>query len=210
MRYHKVEETIPGFEVPEYLQKEAKDRLYKDFLKKHDQWFNFLHDNYGSELTQSAGVERTQSYVPLDFFTFQGWMDHKNWERLFYNETLHGEMSHEMQSFLDNAKLPFDLNTEKGKRELIADYERLHKYLPGCFAKEGEELNHQKIIAAAKKKNNTELTSEEEGILEQLQLNNIKDQKLLEEKEVKKSIKVGSVFPKLLQKILPGKRLMSN
>lgn len=210
-RYYKVEEVFTGFIVPEYLRNEAKDRLFTDFYMKRINWENFVHDNYGAEMTTMMKHQSNGGYIPLDMFILTGWLDHRNWDRMFYNETLHGQMTDAEVHMAYNPKLPWDLNTEKGKRELEDQYQRVHKYCPGFMAKEGEALNIPRIIAQAKKKHNLELTNEEKSLLQELQVKVSEDLKLLEDKPKKNKIlqKIGSIMPKILSKLKPGKALMS-
>lgn len=210
MRYSKIEEVLPGFIVPDYLQKEAKDRLFSDYYKKKIQWEDFVHDNYGAELTFGIRYYDVGMLIPIDWFILTGWLDHRNWDRMFYNETLHGEITEKEADFAYNHNLHFDLNTEKGKKQFAAEYEHLHKYLPGFIAKEDEKLNIPKLIALAKKKGNFELTTEDSNILAQLETKLMEENKLLEVKPVKSvAQKIGSIFPKLLANLKPGKAIMS-
>lgn len=211
MRYFKVEETYTGFIVPEYLKKEARDRLFTDFYQKRVQWENFIHDNYGAELSLGIRVYPTGMAIPLDLFVLTGWLDHRNWDRMFYNETLHGGMTETEVDFAYNPKLPFDLSTERGKKDFAEQYEHLHKYLPGFLAKEGEKLNIPRMIAQAKNKHNKELSTEEKSLLKEFHSKCLEDQKLLEDKPAKNKIlqKIGSIMPKVLTNWKPGKALMS-
>ena len=58
--------------MPEFIREECKTQTYMDFTKLYDQWMEFMHNNYGSDMTPSANRTGINTFVPLELIMNYG------------------------------------------------------------------------------------------------------------------------------------------
>jgi len=86
-RYYKLERGLKGFFVPDYLRKEAKDRLFSDFAKNRADWYSYRNREWFNDTTPTMHWSHTEKLFPLELFVLHGLFRDWFWDRFFYNET---------------------------------------------------------------------------------------------------------------------------
>ena len=213
-RYYKVERAVRGFIVPDYLRKEAENRLLADTVENIDEYENFYQVNFANDMTPNLHWPTTARLFPLEIFILYGLFNERFWTQYFYNETLpeptQGEVEQYAKEFLDQRKY-FDFETEVGKREFEGEVNRFIKLYPSSIVRPGEEFNFKRYYAQFALLNNRDTSKFEESLIEDIKAK-IKAKKLEKLKSITDDPKglitddskkhesyIGTKFPKLLE-----------
>ena len=65
-RFFRCERAMRGYFVPEFIRNEAKTQTYRDYVKLQEQWMEFKHHNYFSDMTGAARRSTTPQYISID------------------------------------------------------------------------------------------------------------------------------------------------
>ena len=66
-RYYKVERTLQGYFVPDYVKNEVKQRTTIETMLAADEWNRFMHENYYSDMTPSSASGVVSEFILSDF-----------------------------------------------------------------------------------------------------------------------------------------------
>ena len=170
-RYYKVERAVRGFFVPDYIRKEAENRLLKDTVENIDEYENFYEVNYANDMTPNIHAPTTARLIPLEVFIMYGLFNEGYWTQLFYNETLpeptQAEVEEYAKEFLDQRKY-FDIETEAGKREFEGEVNRFIELYPSTIVKPGEKFNFKRYYAQYALLNNRDISKFESSLIEDI------------------------------------------
>jgi len=86
-RWGKIERAVRGFFVPEYLRKEAGDRLFCDTIDNIAEWHNFRQRDWFQDMTPRFEWPTFARLIPLEIFVIYGLFNDRFYQRYFYNET---------------------------------------------------------------------------------------------------------------------------
>jgi len=86
-RWGRIERAVRGFYVPEYLRKEAGDRLLGETVDNIAEWHNFRGRDWIADQTPNMHWPTMARLFPLEIFVIYGLFNDKFYERYFYNET---------------------------------------------------------------------------------------------------------------------------
>lgn len=81
------------------------------------EWWNFVHDNYFSDITPSAHRSVVPKLNPLELLLNYGILRPEAYNRYFFNEVDNKWVSKkDIETVQDRRKFPFDLTNAEGKR----------------------------------------------------------------------------------------------
>lgn len=147
-RYFKVDRIINGFFVPDYVNDEVKNNTLAEALVKEREWDNFIYKNYVSDITNTSHAGQGIKMHVWELFSVINLFEPEAWKRHFYNESTYGEsIGQKEQEIIDNP-LPFDLETDSGRREFEQYVNKIVHDFPGALTVEGEAFNFTKFYAS--------------------------------------------------------------
>jgi hypothetical protein len=83
--------ALRGFFVPQHVRAEAETQTLPTALALKEEWESFMHDNYFSDMTQTARNSLLPKYNPLEMILFYGVMAQEAWDQYFYNQVLNND-----------------------------------------------------------------------------------------------------------------------
>jgi len=202
-RYYKVERALRGFYVPDYLRREASDRLAADTAEVMENWNSHMYQNYYSDMTPATRYTAMHRLIPLEIFNLYGLLRGEAWDRYFMNEVDLDDYTPEDDKWAEDPFRRFNLDTEEGKRGFEAEVNRFIDLYPGTIVRDGEQFNFKEYYtrnAIAEGKDLSKFDPEYvEDIEEQMLFEEIDvtSQAFLE-KKIGKSV-LGTEFPARLK-----------
>lgn len=85
-RVYKIERAFRGFQAPDWLQAEAREKLHSECAQNRRLWDQWMHTNYRSEFTPTVNPSIIPRYHPIELVSFVGLFKARAWDRLFFNE----------------------------------------------------------------------------------------------------------------------------
>jgi hypothetical protein len=138
-RYYKVERGVRGFYVPEWVRRDAEDRLLSETIQNREEWDDFVYREIMSD--QTPGGHRTilNKHTLLDIVAMYGWFRYEAWDRLFYNEARYeGVTRAEVKEAVNNPFGTHNFATTEGRSRFEADVNRFLSLYPGTVVRKGE------------------------------------------------------------------------
>eukprot|EP01015_Nassula_variabilis_P027161 TRINITY_DN551_c0_g1_i5.p1 TRINITY_DN551_c0_g1~~TRINITY_DN551_c0_g1_i5.p1 ORF type:complete len:324 (+),score=83.20 TRINITY_DN551_c0_g1_i5:157-1128(+) len=197
-RYFKVERSLKGFFVPEYIRKEAADRDISDTFQNMRTYQKFIYTNFYSDMTPVTHYSATSKLV--EYISTYGLLKPEAWDQFFFNEVYNDSYSQEeIQEVEENPFPGIDLNTDAGRREFEKEVNRMIKLYPGSVVKEGQGFNFEEFYAGWAIANGKDTSKYNQTLVADLRkkIEAEKTQsKSLEDKAEKKGKSIiGTVFP---------------
>lgn len=146
-RYFKVDTALKGFEAPQYIKEEARQRTFFDSFVNIYKWQQFVDQNYNSELTGSTYMYNGTRSI-FELFMIYGLLSRSSWNRLFFNERRYysiGDVFRESKEMSEGHIKELDLANEDHFNEFIRRANEHNELFPGYFAPEGENVNPEKL-----------------------------------------------------------------
>jgi len=207
IRYYKVERALRGFFVPEYIRKEAEERLLPETFKNIVEWQSFAQTHWYNDMTKWMHWPTVARLIPLEVFVIYGLFDNSFYERYFFNETKPDVSKAELDQYYKehlDPKLHYDIETDEGKREFEAEVNRLAGLYPGAFVKEGEQYNFKRFYAKQAILHNKDTSKFDSKLVEdvkaKLEAEKVDVKRQITDKGGKhEKIEVGTKYPKLLK-----------
>jgi len=206
-RYYKVERSVRGFFVQDFIRKEAEDRSMGDFLINKEQLEEYKFKNYFSDMTPGTRYSVIPRYHPLEFFNVYGIFQSQAWDNYFFNESHYDNYKEEDWVAAQNPFSKFDLKTEAGKKAFEEDVNRFIRLYPGAVVKEGEKFDFQAYYAKEAIAEGEDISKFDPALIEKVQAqiqSNLEyenpDQLAIEDEKAKKVPKLGTLMPQFIQK----------
>jgi hypothetical protein len=201
-RYYKVERAVRGFLVPDYLKKEAENRLLCDTADVKEEWEEHIYKNYYSDMTPSTRYTAMHRLIPLEVFNVYGLFREEAWERYFYNEAIYDAYESEDFKIASNPFPQYNLETDEGRRAFESEVHRFIELYPGSIVKEGEQFNFKEFYAKWAIGNGKDTSRMDPKLVEELRQKISAPSQVsswyLPAKKVGKSI-LGDTYPERLQ-----------
>lgn len=148
-RYFKVDMALKGFEAPQYIKEEARQRTFFDSFVNIYRWKHFVAHNYEGEITPVTYMYNGTRVI-LELFMIYGLTSRLAWSRYFFNEERYYGYQHMLEDFKAlnrGTKHTLDFSNPEDLKEFERRANAWNKKFPGWFAPEGEEVNMKKIVA---------------------------------------------------------------
>lgn len=144
--YSKIDTYLRGFEAPDHIKNEVKNRTYVDCKEKIDTFHEMLAKNYNNEKTFLNHYYRG-SMVILELAIFYNSTMRIAWNRLFYNEEMYLDTKEWLKQqihLFDTIK--FDMNNDKHIEKYKQRLDNFNKLYPGYLAPDGEKVDYNKYM----------------------------------------------------------------
>ena len=116
--------------------------------KLWDQWWEFVHNNYWSEVTPSANRTTVTTIFPLELLMNYGIWKVDAYDKYFFNERDQSWYTDkEVKSVRDPKKFPYDLTTIEGKQAFEREINDVNNKYPGIVAAEAQGFDYKKHYA---------------------------------------------------------------
>lgn len=139
-RYYKVDEAVKGFEVPEYVKEEAKERYFFRSLGNVITYRHFFKQNYQNDQTPNSNWFMTSLNI-IELFLMYNSTLRNGWARYFWNEE-HYYTTGDYVKETNSPKDKLDLSNENDFKQFFKRAQELNQRYPGYFAPEGQEPNY--------------------------------------------------------------------
>lgn len=143
-RYFKVDGAVKGFEAPDYLKEEGRQRSFIDSFANIYRFRHFLHHNYTNDMTSKTHWYRGTS-VLLEFFVINGMTSRNAWNRYFFNEKHYYTPADFLEETRNKSEKNLDLTSENDWEEFKKRAVVINKSMPGYFAPAGNELDFEHL-----------------------------------------------------------------
>lgn len=134
-RFFKVNFGFDGFEVPDSIQKEAREHIWLYSIERKMTIDNFIHNHYISDLTPNT-YQYVGKILLLEWFMFYNLISYNAWNRLFYNEKDYLNID----NYVKDTMLDKETRLYNNKEDFEEEIKTINDNYPGVVAVEGEEI----------------------------------------------------------------------
>lgn len=167
-RYYKVERSVRGFFVQDFVRKEVEDRSMGDFLINKDIFEEYKFKNYFSDMTPATRFSVLPRYHPLEAFNVYGLFVNNAWDSYFFNESHYDNYKEDDYVKARNPFSKFNIKTEAGKLAFEEEVNRFVKLYPGAVVKEGEKFDFVSYYAREAISEGADLTKFDPALIQKV------------------------------------------